>query len=314
MISKFLGFNLRVLAISAGMAGFIGYCFIIMTLLKTGSLKLPLSFSQPSQNQVVVAPAEPTCFKPAVAWTCDFSNFPAGALSNRDWNFEIGNKVADYNKELQTYTSRPENARVENGVLVIDAHPEDINNRKYSSARINTKDKFDFTYGTLEVDLMLPRGVGTWPAVWLLPAQDQFKPTDYGIKPDDPTRWALNGEIDFVETIGSIPGKNLPAVHSYNELHETRHLLANGTITNPYTEYHRYGIIKAPGKITFTIDGVPFASHQKTSDSPLDWPYDQSYYLIMNLAIGGYWEGVNGVDQSLAPWQMKVRSISYRPL
>jgi beta-glucanase (GH16 family) len=81
-----------------------------------------------------------------------------------------------------------------------------------------------------------------------------------------------------------------------------------------YSGFHRYGIIKTPNKITFTIDGKPYASRSKKSNSPLDWPYNQPYYLILNLAIGGKWAGANGIDNASAPWLMQVKSISYRPL
>jgi beta-glucanase (GH16 family) len=79
-------------------------------------------------------------------------------------------------------------------------------------------------------------------------------------------------------------------------------------------QFHRFGVIKTPNKITFTLDGKPYTSRTKNSDNPLDWPYNQPYYLIINLAIGGNWAGANGIDVSSAPWQLKIKSLSYTPL
>lgn len=247
------------------------------------------------------------------SWTYNFNQHPDGPLSQDNWNFDVGNKVADYNNEAQSYTSSQGNVRVENGVLVIEAKPENSGGKLYTSARINTFNKFDFVYGTLEVDMMLPKGVGTWPAAWLLPSKNIYKPGDYGISQDNELRWALNGEIDFAEAIGSIPGQNIPANHSYNSVHSSS-MYTPGFVETAYTQYHRYGIVKTHDKLTFTLDGVPYASRERKSDNPLDWPYDQPYYLIINLALGGKWAGQEGIDNISAPWQLKVRSVSYDPL
>ena len=248
----------------------------------------------------------------AGAWTYDFSQYPDGALSPNDWQFEKGTKVADYHNELQAYTDRTSNVRVENGLLVIDAHREQYEERQFTSARITTANSFAFTYGTLEVDMMLPEGKGTWPAAWLMPRDSIYSPADYGIDKSNKHQWAVNGEIDFAEAIGRLPGQNIPAAHSYNSF-STAPVYTPAFIKNPYTQFHRYGIIKTADKITFTLDGTPYATRTKNSDSPLDWPFNQPYYLILNLAIGGNWAGQEGIDEASAPWQLKVRSISYTP-
>jgi beta-glucanase (GH16 family) len=249
----------------------------------------------------------------ASSWGYDFSKMANGPLTSSAWNFENGNKVANYNHEAQTYTTRQKNVRIDNGALVISAQREDLNGRHYTSARINTQGKFSFTYGTLEVDMMVPAGSGTWPAAWLLPENGIFQPSKYGISATDPFAWATNGEIDFAESIGSLPGQNIPAAHSYNEVHAAQ-TYTPAIVTNPYGTYHRYGVIKTPTSITFNLDGIAYASRHKTSNNPLDWPYDQPYYLILNLAIGGNWAGANGIDDSKSPWLLKVGNISYTPL
>jgi len=265
-----------------------------------------------AEASTVVSPIDRQVNHGETAWNRDFSAMPDGPLTHRDWNFENGNLVASYNNEAQTYTSRLSNVRVENGNLVIEAKPENLNGRHYTSARIDTKGSFDFTYGTLEVDMMLPAGNGTWPAAWLLPARNIYKPADFGIANNDHFAWSLNGEIDFVEAIGRIPGQNIPAAHSYNEIHAAP-TYTPVQVSDPYGSYHRYGIIKTPTSITFTLDGVTYASRQKTSDSPLDWPYNQPYYLVINLALGGNWAGADGIDDATAPWLLKIRSVAYTP-
>ncbi len=246
-------------------------------------------------------------------WFYTFNAEQSRALDPSIWTVENSVTTATYNKELQTYTNRPENVRIEGDALVIEAHVEQRDGQSYTSARINTRNAFAFTYGKLEVDIKLPRGVGTWPAAWLMPNDERYKVADFPSVTDPRRQWALNGEIDFMEAVGYLPGEIIPATHGYNSLGGAA-TYTPGVVNKPYDAYHRYGIIKTPESISFTIDGVPYASRTKTSDNPLDWPYDQSYYLILNLAIGGEWAGAQGVDETTAPWKMHVRSIAYRPL
>ena len=247
------------------------------------------------------------------AWSYDFSSLQDGNLPLASWNIVKGTQVALYNNEAQAYTDRTSNIRIEGGELVIEARPEKFDGQDYTSARINTKGHFSFTYGKLEVDMMIPKGKGTWVSAWLLPESGIYKPSTFGISPTDPDSWALNGEIDFAESIGSIQGQNIPASHSYNSVHRSP-VVTPVHVSDPYTKFHRYGIIKTPDTITFTIDGRPYATRTRTSNSPLEWPFNQPYYLIINLAVGGDWAGVDGIDNSTAPWLLKVRSVNYVPM
>ncbi len=246
-------------------------------------------------------------------WNYTFNENTSRTLDLSIWTIENGNQTADYNQELQTYTNRKQNVRVEGDALVIHARTEDLSGKRYTSARINTKESFAFTYGTLEVDMKLPRGVGTWPAAWLMPQAPKYDAKQLGVS-GTTYEWALNGEIDFLEAVGYIPGEVIPSVHNYNSL-QGRTLYTPGYVKDPHTTYHRYGVIKTPTKISFTIDGKVYATREKSSDSVYDWPYDQPYYLILNLAIGGSWGGEKGVDDMSADgWKLYVRSINYKPL
>jgi beta-glucanase (GH16 family) len=245
------------------------------------------------------------------AFVYDFSTKENGALSTEDWNIEYGTSI-NYNGEQQFYSDSQENLRIEDGALIIQANHSSDARRPYTSARINTKDKFSFTYGTLEVDMKLPRGTGSWPAAWLMPQNDIYDIEDYDVTSSDPYAWVLNGEIDFMEAIGSLPGQVIPATHSYNE-YQRAPSYTPAYVDDMYDSYHRYGIVKRPGSIAFTIDGIPYATREKTDADIKEWPFEQPYYLILNLAVGGVWAGEKGIDSSSMPWQLKVRSIRYTP-
>jgi len=289
-------------------------CIIVGLLILSGLLGRPFNAVSekvaPTTNTI---PFDNSKIYNDTNWTYDFSQLKDGPLSSNDWNFEAGSVISKYNEEAQIYTGRTENVRIENSTLVLEARKEDMLGYRYTSARINTKDYFSFTYGELEVEMMLPQGVGTWPATWLLPAGREYNPADYRVASEDKFSFAFNGEIDFAESIGSIPGENIPAAHSYNSLRQ-KPLYTPVHVMNPYTEFHRYGIIKKSNEIIFTLDGVPYASRKKKSNNPMDWPFDQPYYLIINLAIGGKWAGEKGIDDSSAPWQLKIKSIRYKYL
>ena len=257
---------------------------------------------------------------PSKPWVYDFGKLPDGPIPERDWNYITGTDIPDIHGEAEIYTSRPENVRVQNGLLVIEGRKENYGGRAFTSARIDTKGKFAFTYGHIEVLMEVPDGVGSWPAAWMMPDQPMYNPDDFGVGANDPYRWAMNGEIDFAEMIGSIPGQNIPAAHSIGRLRAGVDYTP-GTISKPYTQFHRYGLIKTPDKLTFTIDGKPFAHRTPNSNSPMDWPFNQPYYLILDLALGGTWAGSEkqkyppyGIDTKHSPWLMRIKQIYYKPI
>ncbi|MDB5167570.1 MAG: beta-glucanase [Candidatus Saccharibacteria bacterium] len=264
-------------------------------------------------NFIATTTTKRTIIDSTKPWVYDFSKQSVGSLDPKIWNIENSSTKADYNNELETFTNRTNNVRVENGTLILEAQKEQKDGKAYTSGRVDTNGSFSFIYGTLEIDAKLPRGVGTWPAAWLMPANPRYNAADFKDATDQTRIWTLNGELDFLESVGYLTGENIPASHSYNSLARTAEYTP-GFITNPYDEFHRYGIIKTPNSVEFTIDGVVYARRDKTSDDPLEWPFDQPYYLILNLSIGGVWAGKYGVDDASAPWQYQIKSISYTPL
>ena len=205
--------------------------------------------------------------------------FDGTALDESVWGYNTGGGGWG-NQELQYYTSRPENIRVQNGMLEIEARKEEYENRQYTSARILTKDKKTFTYGRIEARIKFPGGKGTWPAFWMLGNGN----------------WPACGEIDIIEHVGSLPNRASFALHTPDK---------NGNKGNNWSQlkwfdysladdFHTYGIEWAQeekdGKdvIRFTIDGETYAEAWESQvDDPKYWPFNQPEYIILNLAIGG---------------------------
>lgn len=269
------------------------------------------STGEPSKT--AVSQASRTVVDTTRPWTYDFANVPSGELDRKIWNVENSRTKADYNDEAQTFTNRTDNVRVENGVLVLEAKSESRDGQRYTSGRIDTEGSFAFNYGTLEIEAKIPRGVGTWPAAWMMPSNPRYKAEDFPSANNQEHIWSLNGELDFLESVGYLPGQNIPASHSYNSRGREA-LLTPGFISNPYDEFHRYGIIKKAESIEFTIDGQVYARRDKTSTDPLEWPFDQPYYLILNLSLGGEWADRYGIDDASGPWRYEIKTIKYTPL
>lgn len=218
--------------------------------------------------------------------------FDGDALNLDDWTIEV-NGSGGGNNELQYYTDRSENIRVADGMLTIEARKEDYLGKDYTSGRIVTKNKQDFAYAKVEARLKVPSGVGTWPALWML---------GYG-------SWPRAGEIDIMEHVGYQPNKFHAALHTLNkngmnggnskgtlELDEAAanefHIVTMEWIENEFLGFDRIHIY---------IDGellTTFGETTQLQDSG-DWPFNDNFYFILNLAIGGNWGGVGGVDDGM---------------
>lgn len=256
-------------------------------------------------------------------WEHDFSTMPDGQPTRDDWNFTEGTEVPGYNQEAQAYVDWQDTVRIENGLLVIEARKIEHLGQDYVSSRIDTDGIFDFTYGKVEVEMRLPSGAGTWPAAWLMPSRNLIDPTQYGLQPEQ--KWPLNGEIDIIEAIGAQPDKIFGNAHTFNSLPQdgrsTDTEIHHTDVPTLDTNFHTYAVEWLPDSLTFTVDGNEYYKLQKTSDDPRDWPFDQPYHLILNLAMGGTWGGEardsfppHGVDDASGPWQMQVKAVRHFPL
>lgn len=207
----------------------------------------------------------------SLIWSDEFNT--AGAPDASKWGYDIG-AGGWGNSELQYYTNRTDNVLVSNGTLKIIAKKEAYSGSSYTSARLLSKGKFSFQYGKVEISAKLPGGIGTWPAFWML--GDNF--TTAG--------WPTCGEIDIMEQKG----------RDMNRIYNTLHYLGNsggsaiGTsylIDNVTTGFHKYGLIWTSASLQFLVDDVV----RYTFVNANNLPFNQKFFLILNMAMGGTFGG-----------------------
>lgn len=193
-----------------------------------------------------------------------------------------------FNDELQAYTDSPSNADVSNGQLVITAKREA--DGSVTSGRLVTDGKAEWTYGRIEAMAQVPSGAGTWPAFWMLPSERV-----YGGWPD-------SGEIDIMEHVGCELDVLYATVHTgaYNHLLGTQ--LGGGTTRDAAGTMHLYAVDWSPDTMIFTVDGeVIFQFDNDRLGRSDNWPFDQTFHVILNLAFGGTWGGWCGADTNVLP-------------
>jgi len=198
------------------------------------------------------------------------------------------------NNEKQFYTKSENNIRISDGNLVIEAHKEDHFGSKYTSSRIKTVDSWK--YGRFEIRAMLPHGIGTWSAIWGLPIDWQ-----YGA-------WPASGEIDIVEHVGFEEGEVVSSVHTQNlagNVYQTEQQ-AKISIPDACTAFHTYVMEWDEDSLSIFADDQLSFTFSKNEGDWKRWPFDQSFRLLMNIAIGGHWGGAQGIDDDIFPALMKI--------
>lgn len=214
-------------------------------------------------------------------WSDEFNGAAGSAPDNSKWSFDIGTGANGWgNSELQYYTSRPDNINLDgNGKLVITAKSESYAGSGFTSARIKTKGKFAQAYGRFEARIKTPTGPGIWPAFWMLGANIDTKP------------WPQCGEIDIMEQRGQQPSVTHGSIHGPG-------YSGAGAITKPYgllngrfdTDYHLYAVEWGEDYIDFFVDN--FLYQRLTPDDVTgEWVYNQPFYLLLNVAVGGNFVG-----------------------
>lgn len=262
-------------------------------------------------------------------WTLVWNDeFDGDTVDATKWDFDLGNGFYDYqhqswvagwgNEELQFYTREPSNVFVKDSALTIRALKESIHGCGYTSARLKSRKRdgtplFNKLYGRFEFRAKVPWGKGLWPALWLLPQHDR-----YG-------GWAASGEIDVMEIIGEKPHEVLNSIH-FGSTYPKRslithvHELPGGSTV---ADWHVYAVEWEPGEIRFSVDGVHTATRDhwwscsKTLDgagveparaadlNPWPAPFDQPFYLVMNVAVGGNFPGAPD-DRTRFPAELVV--------
>lgn len=208
-----------------------------------------------------------------LVWQDEFDQ--DGAPDPNHWGYDIGNGSNGWgNNESEYYTDRLENAKVENGVLKITAQREDYEGFEYTSARLLTANKFDFTYGRIDVRAKLAGGGGTWPAIWMLGSSIGT------------LGWPACGEIDIMEYTGNNPGKVQSALHTSSSFGNTINYKAV-SITNETTEFHLYSMIWTEESIVFLLDDVAYYTYSPTPRNDQTWPFTKDQFIILNVAMGG---------------------------
>ena len=215
------------------------------------------------------------------------------------WGYDLGN-ACDLpcgcgwgNNELQIYTDDLANAKVENGCLVVSVL--EVEPDSFTSARIHTKGKTDWTYGTFEIRAKVATGLGTWSAIWMLPTENK-----YG-------GWPKSGEIDIMENVGYASDSIVGSSHteSYNHMIGTH---KNGELYVPdaTTEYHIYKNVWTEEYFALFVDDTELFRYVKESEESNVWPYDEPFYFLINLAYGGNWGGKMGIAPAELPADLIV--------
>ena len=230
-----------------------------------------------------------------LVWSDEFDY--EGLPDDTKWNYDVGGSGWG-NNELQYYTS-DKNASVKDGNLVIEARKEEYEGMNYTSARMITKGKGDWLYGKIEVKAKLPEGLGTWPAIWMLP-------TDWAYG-----SWPASGEIDIMEHVGYDLNNVHASVHTQSYYHKINTQKTSTKYVDGVSEdFHVYSIEWLPDKILAYIDGELYFTFEptkyKATPTFKEWPFDKRMHLLLNIAVGGDWGGVQGVDESIFPKQMLV--------
>jgi beta-glucanase (GH16 family) len=235
---------------------------------------------QPTATPTVVPTLVPT---PTYGWNPQGWNlawsdeFDGTTIDPANWTYDIGGNGWG-NVELEYYTNRPENARLENGMLIIEARSEKYEGLPYTSARLKTQGLREFQYGRIEARMKLPSGQGIWPAFWML-----------GVGKS----WPLGGEMDVLEYIGKTPDTVYQTVHGpgYSGAKGigSHYVLTADKLKN---DFRVYAIEWQPNEIRWYVDDQQvFKVTPDQIPSGAQWVYDHPFYMILNLAVGGGWPG-----------------------
>ena len=238
------------------------------------NLCLALLFLVPS---IAIAQSQNPCYE--LVWSDEFDG---PTIDGTKWGFEVNGRGGG-NNELQYYTDRPENAQIVNGKLQIIARAETYTGpdgtRQYTSARMRTLNKGDWTYGRIEASMKLPYGQGMWPAFWMLPTNYV-----YG-------GWPQSGEIDIMENVGFEPDVVHGTIHSGPAGPNNKSTGASVAVPNASTQFHTYAIEWEEDEIRWYVDGSLYSVRTPADVAPDFYPFDQDFHLLLNVAVGGNWPG-----------------------
>lgn len=228
-------------------------------------------------------------------WSDEFEYH--GLPDSTKWMYDTeGNEHGWGNNEAQHYTvARLENASVKNGILNITARKENMKGKAYSSARLVSK--ADWKYGKIEVNARLPKGRGTWAAIWMMPGGWTFNDGN----------WPTIGEFDIMEHVGHDLGVVHASAHSEDyQWQKGTQKTATIKVEDAAEEFHSYIWEWTPEEVKAFVNDSLYFEYKNEGLGITKWPYDKPFYLILNVAVGGAWGSVNGIDSLAFPQTMEV--------
>ena len=231
------------------------------------------------------APVQSADAKWVLTWSDEFDGPDGSAPDPKKWTVETGGSGWG-NNELEYYTARRTNSRVEKGNLVIDALQEQFTGpdgvaREYTSARLKTGKLFTQKYGKFEARIRIPKGQGMWPAFWMLGDDISM------------AGWPACGEVDIMENVGSAPATVHGTLHgpgfSGDKSLGAPYALPGGSISD---DFHLFAVEWEPNEIRFYVDGRLYETRTPADLPPgARWVFDHPFFLILNVAVGGDWPG-----------------------
>ncbi len=237
-----------------------------------------------------------------IVWSDEFNQPDGSSPDPTKWTFDIGNNGGWGNAELEYYTSRTNNARIEGGQLVIEADQESYGGQNYTSARMLTQGLGSWTYGRMEASIKIPRGQGIWPAFWMLGTNINT------------AGWPTCGEVDIMENIGNTNDQS----NDHGTIHGPQGggdynggAGVGGTYTLPggaalADGFHTYAVQWSPNLIQFFLDtNLFFTATPASLPGGGTWVFTNAQFLILNVAVGGNWPG-NPDSTTVFPQQMLV--------
>ncbi len=222
-----------------------------------------------------------------LVWSDDFNG--QGAVDPEKWfhQTQLPRGGSWWGGLIQHYTDREDNSYLKNGSLHLVAKKEQLDDqgevKEYTSVRLNSK--FAFTYGRVEVKAKLPKGKGTWPAIWMLNRNIDEDGAYWDIQGFGTTNWPLCGEIDIMEHWGKNQDYLSSALHNGSSHGDDVKNIGGQLVEGASDQFHIYSLEWTKEKMVFSIDGVEHLHYQPSVKDSDNWPYDSPYYIILNIAI-----------------------------
>ncbi|OSZ80283.1 hypothetical protein CAP36_03255 [Chitinophagaceae bacterium IBVUCB2] len=228
-----------------------------------------------------------------LAWADEFNT---GTLNGAAWTVEGGDGCPSIcgwgNNELEYYTGRPENLFFQDGKLIIEARKESFSGKNYTSSKIVSRGKKFFKYAKVDIRAKLPKGKGIWPALWMLPQSNV-----YG-------GWPTSGEIDIMELVGHEPGRTHTTLHfgpgpGSTSINRSYSLPGGATFND---EFHVFSMEWKQDQIKVFVDGILISTVNKPDVGAATWPFNEDFFFIFNLAVGGNWPGSPDATTNFPQW------------